>query len=391
MGTEQSARGILPTAPGRGRNLRILWIAGSRIVGGAERVTLQVAGLLGQRGHQVCAIYPFGSDLESPLRATGISAEAACLGGSLNIRAIRAIERAIAAVLPDIALVTTSDEWVWSCLARRRPARTRLVLVRHMALPLPAKVRWLANRRADAVIAVSEVVRASLTGRFGVAPARLHTIPNPVRFPIRDSLPAHAARIEARAALGLPGSGNWIGFFGGADPRKGIADLLHAMVRIRNEAIDCNLLLCGRGLAGDDSQRIERLVAQYGLQDAVHNLGEINDVATALLASDAVALPTHTSLSEGLPLVVLEAMARGTPVVAYAIGGAVEALAGGAGLLARPDDPAELARLLTRLLMERDFAAEVAARGLERARGRFAPDLAADRYESLFHDLCNSR
>ena len=368
-----------------GKPLRILWIAGSRIVGGAERVTLQVASLLAQRGHQVCAIYPFDSALEPALRTAGIPAEAGCLGGSLNVRAIRTIRRAIASQRPAIALVTTADEWVWSCLARRGSAR--LVLVRHMALPLPRKVTWLANRRADAVIAVSEAVRASLSGRFGVAPSRLHTIPNPVRFPLRDSIPPEAVRREARAALGLPGTGHWIGFFGGAEPRKGLADILQATAKIRAEGIDCHLMVCGRGLGVPEAPRLAELIAQYGLQTAVHNRGEITDVATAILASDAIAMPTHSTLSEGMPLIVLEALASGTPVVAYATGGACEALADDAGLLARPDDPADLARLLTRLLVEPVVAAEIAMRGLARARSHYAPALAADRYESLFFNL----
>ncbi len=374
-----------------GKRLKILWIAGSRIVGGAERVTLQIAALLGQRGHQVCAIYPFGSALESALRATGIPAEAGRLGGSLNVRAILTIERAILTQPPDIALVTTADEWVWSCLARRRPAQTRLVLVRHMALRLPRKVTWLANRRADAVIAVSEAVRASLGGRFGIAPSRMYTIPNPVRFPIRDSVPAEAVRREARAALGLPASGRWIGFFGGGEPRKGIADILQGTAKVRAEGIDCNLIVCGRGLSSADTPRLTELTAQLGLQSVVHNLGEITEVATAILASDAIAMPTHSTLSEGMPLIVLEALACGTPVVAYATGGASEALVDGAGLLARPDDPIDLARLLTQLLMESGVADEVATLGLARARSEYGPDLAADRYESLFLNLRNAR
>jgi glycosyltransferase involved in cell wall biosynthesis len=369
------------------KRLKILWIAGSRIVGGAERVTLQIAGLLAQRGHQVYAIYPFGSALEAALRATGIPAEAGRLGGSLNVRAILTIERAILTRPPDIALVTTADEWVWSCLARRRPAQTRLVLVRHMALPLPRKVTWLANRRANAVIAVSEAVRASLSGRFGIAPSRLHTIPNPVRFPIRDSVPPEAVRREARAALGLPASGRWIGFFGGAEPRKGIADILQATAKVRAEGIDCNLIVCGRGLSAADTPRLTELTMQYGLQSVVHNLGEISEVATALLASDAIAMPTHSTLSEGMPLIVLEALACGTPVVAYATGGASEALGDDAGMLARPDDPLDLARLLTQLLTDSGVANEVATRGLARARSEYAPALATARYEELFLEL----
>lgn len=389
---QQSAHEPRPAPSERGASLKILWIAGSRIVGGAERVTLQIAGLLAARGHRMSALYPFGSALESALRANGIPAAAARIGGALNVRAIGAITRAIAAQLPDIALVTTSDEWVWASLARRDPAQTRLILVRHMALPLPAKVRWLANRRADAIIAVSETVRASLSpDRFGIAPARLHTIPNPVRIAIREEPPARAARLQARSTLGLAGGARLVGFFGGAEPRKGIADILQAIARIRSEGLDCHLMLCGRGLAGDATPRIEGLIAQHGIRDAVHRLGEVSDIATAILACDAVAMPTHANLSEGMPLIVLEAIASGTPVAAYDIGGAREALADDAGLLARPDDPVDLARQLARLLTEPDLADTVAARGLARAHERYTPELAADRYEGVMRAVRASR
>ena len=166
---------------------------------------------------------------------------------------------------------------------------------------------------------------------------------------------------------------------------------MQATAKIRAEGIDCNVIVCGRGLGGADAPRLTELATQYGLQSAVHNLGEISEVATAILASDAVAMPTHSTLSEGMPLIVLEALACGTPVVAYATGGASEALADGAGMLARPDDPIDLARLLTRLLKESGVADEVATRGLERARSEYAPDLAAARYESLFLKLSSQR
>ncbi len=57
-------------------------------------------------------------------------------------------------------------------------------------------------------------------------------------------------------------------------------------------------------------------------------------------------------------------------------------------MVVRPDDPTDLARLLTQLLMEPSIADEVATRGLEGARSEYAPEFAADRYEALFFKLC---
>jgi glycosyltransferase involved in cell wall biosynthesis len=118
-------------------------------------------------------------------------------------------------------------------------------------------------------------------------------------------------------------------------------------------------------------------------------LGEIEDVERALIACDAVAVATHSTLSEGLSLVTLEAMACGTPVIAYATGGVIEAIGedGGAGLLAAPDDPEDLARQIMKLLADPEAAASVTTRALERVRERFDAQIAVDQYESLFINL----
>jgi hypothetical protein len=90
--------------------MRILWICGSRIVGGAERVTIQIAGVLQARGHRFEALIPPTSALELVLDEAGIAFTQGVIGGSLNLRAPFAIRRALRKVAPDIALITTSDE-----------------------------------------------------------------------------------------------------------------------------------------------------------------------------------------------------------------------------------------------------------------------------------------
>src|SRR5713226_3679071 len=104
-----------------------------------------------------------------------------------------------------------------------------------------------------------------------------------------------------------------------------------------------------------------------------------------MVAADVVAVPTHSSLKEGLPLTPLEAMACGTPVVGYATGGTPEAIGpdGDAGLLADPDDPRSLAARLLEVLSNPELAQRLAVGGLRRVRQHFTPELAADRYEAL--------
>ena len=367
--------------------MKVLWICGSRIVGGAERATLQIAALLRARGHAVSVLCPGDSRLRPLLDAMSLPSQAAPLGGALNLRARRAIGRVLAAASPDIALVTTADEWVWACLCRR--GATRLVLVRHMALPLSRRVGWLAARRAAAVVAVSQVVRDSLVGGAGVPSRLLHVIYNPVRFAPRAAVPAPAERARARQALGLPVNGRWVGFLGGLDPNKGVSDVAHALQRANQVLGPTSLLLCGRH---DQARQpsAQALAQTFELAGRLHYLGETDRIEEVLTAVDLVVMATHRRLNEALPATLVEAMACGTPVLAYATGGMREVIGGDgeAGRLAAADDAIELGRALIEMLADRAGAERMADAALARVRDRFDPGRAADRYEQLFSALC---
>jgi glycosyltransferase involved in cell wall biosynthesis len=234
---------------------------------------------------------------------------------------------------------------------------------------------------------VSNAVKVNLTGRAGIRPQLIHVILNPVRFPIRADIPADETRVALRRSLDLP-AGRWLGFFGGNDPQKGIGDLMEAVAHLRNDGLPLNLLVCGRAEARHE-RTIDQWAKRAGLDGAVFNRGEIADVERMMGAVDAVVVATHQSLKEGLPLTAIEAMACGTPVVAYASGGVVEAISKHeeGGLLAKPDDPADLSRAIRRVLHDADFAATLARKGLARARELFDPEHAADQYEQLLTSL----
>ncbi|MDX2170900.1 MAG: glycosyltransferase family 4 protein, partial [Deltaproteobacteria bacterium] len=194
--------------------------------------------------------------------------------------------------------------------------------------------------------------------------------------------PSRAARAAARAALGLPASGHLLAFFGGLDPSKGVADVVHAAGAAEAALGETHLLVCGR--------RAGRSAAELALRaDRLHERGEIDAVETALVAADLVVMATQRRLSEALPATLLEAMACGTPVAAYATGGMCEVIGadGGAGRLAAPDDAGDLARVVIEVLGDPQQRARLAAAGLERVRTRFASESAVDRYEALFAAL----
>jgi glycosyltransferase involved in cell wall biosynthesis len=365
--------------------MKILWICGAPFVGGAERVTIQILRILHARGHRIAALLRAHSPVIGEVEAFADPVRTARFGGPLDALAIARVIYAIRDFRPDAVFATTPDEWVWSCLVPRAVMKAPLVLARHMALRLAPGVRWLADVRADAIVAISNAAKANLIGRAGVRPELIHVILNPVRFAIRADIPADETRVAVRRSLDLPAEGRWLGFFGGNDPQKGIGDLMELAARLKNRGVRLNLLVCGRAEARH-GRTIEQWAKSAGLEGAVFNRGEVVDVERMMGAVDAVAIATHQSLKEGLSLTAIEAMACGTPVVAYASGGVVEAVGEHeeGGLLAKPDDPADLATVVKRVLDDGDFAADIARRALTRARELFDPVRAADQYEQLF-------
>ena len=141
-------------------------------------------------------------------------------------------------------------------------------------------------------------------------------------------------------------------------PVKDHATLLRALARLPAARV----AIAGRG---DQEEPLRRLAAELGLSDRVHLLGLRDDVETVFAAADVFVQP---SLSEGLPLAVLEAMANGLPVVATRVGGIPEAVVDGkTGLLVPPGDPAALAAALAAVLDADDRGA---CDGRCRARAR---------------------
>jgi glycosyltransferase involved in cell wall biosynthesis len=126
------------------------------------------------------------------------------------------------------------------------------------------------------------------------------------------------------------------------------------------------MLICGEGpMEGDLRERL----AELGVADRAELLGYLPIHGGLMDRYRSVDAFLHVSWTEGMPQVLLEAFAAGTPVVATAVGGVPEA-AGDAALLIPPGDPDAAAAALRRLAAEPELRRELVARGVERVRGR---------------------
>lgn len=168
---------------------------------------------------------------------------------------------------------------------------------------------------------------------------------------------------------------------GRLSPEKGQAGLLEAIHTVRDRGIAVTLTLVGDGPEGE---ALHAEVARLGIGDAVRFLGRLDERATlaAIAAADMLVLP---SFMEGLPVVLMEAMALGVPVVATRVAGIPELVRDDVGgLLFDPADWTALADAIARLAADPTLRARLAAEGRQRVEQEFAVERAVAPLPALF-------
>lgn len=213
----------------------------------------------------------------------------------------------------------------WAAAWTRRP----LVLHAHGSdLVVAARASRLARAlaryalgRARALFVTSEELRRIATGEFGFPPSRCFDAP----MGLPDGVFTPRGREEDRAEFCLDPSRLEILYVGDLDPRKGIVDLARSWITRPELLRGARLHVVGGGIEDATLREIEgRSEGSLVLQGRLDPPG----VARWMRASDALVLP---SMNEGMPLVVLEALASGLPVVATSVGGIPEVLEEEAG------------------------------------------------------------
>ncbi len=212
-------------------------------------------------------------------------------------------------------------------------------------------IRW-ALCRATGIISVSCALRDSMVA-LGIPLSRITVIPNGVDTRVFNSIP----RGDARVLLKLAPSDKIILFVGRLEEEKGVEYLIRAVADIfrTNEMPMLKLYIAGEGVL---RKELETLAFDCGCSQRIIFVGAIQhaDVPKWLNAADVFCLP---SIREGMPNVILESIACGTPVVASRVGGIPEIVDDASGLLVPPGDTQALSEALQSLLLrERSVASQ---------------------------------
>ena len=357
-------------------------------LGGQEAVAEQLATLQAER-HRV-TVYT------SDVGAGGWPRVEECPGRSGSLRVVRQRTAVLANTpllpgllprllthrpRPDVIHVHTGQAFVPEIVALAAALRRiRYVAHQHLVLQpssrlgrllLPAYFRLVFGpvlRRADRVICLTAAMRDEVVHTFGVDPARVALIGNGVDIR-RIPGPADPRRKDELL------------FVGRLAVQKNVDALLHATAALRAEGRDVRVRIIGDG---PERRRLRALADRLGLAGAVaiDGRGDRTGIEAAYARATALVLP---STHEGMPLVLLEAMAAGTPVVAAALPEIVE-VGGDAVLAVDVAAPGALATALGRVLDDAPLRARLAAAATARARAYAWPTVAAS-VERLYAEV----
>ena len=354
-----------PAAPER--PLRVLWLIKGLGAGGAERLVVQsarhrnpalvwpaVAYLLAEKSTLVASLEEQGA---SPVRCLDARAP-------WDPRWAWRLRRMLASEHYDILhihspLAAVGARLVVRSLPRRK--RPRIVVTEHNVWSSHAPLtRWadgLTAGSSELHLAVSEAVLQSM-------PARLRPRGRVVRYGVEAAEIRRQApdRSVARQALGIGDTEIVIGTVANLRATKGYPDLLRAAVEVVRDAPAVRFVSVGRGpLEAELREERDRL----GLGDHFDFLGFRPDAVELMTAFDIFCLPSH---HEGLPIVLMEALALGLPVVATRVGGVAELVRDGyEAVLVEARQPDRLAAAL--LALVNDPARRAAMSACARERG----------------------
>jgi glycosyltransferase involved in cell wall biosynthesis/ubiquinone/menaquinone biosynthesis C-methylase UbiE len=346
-------------------------VIGGDIAGG-QIVALQLAQAARAAGHDVEFVSPGDGPFVARARADGFAATVVPIGRALDLPAVGRLSR----VLRGTDVVHTHGHFAVNVVARTagRVAGARVMSHMHIENAFRAGAARRAQVALDnatarlcfAIVAVSEATRRSLIAQ-GYPADRLVTVHNGIAT---DRAPVDPVRLA---------DGPVVLEVARLAEAKGQRTLIEAL-----SEVDATAVLVGRDLerGGAYETELRALAERLGVADRVVFAGHRDDVDGLLEGADVFCLP---STVEGLPLVVLEAMARGRPVVASAVGGTPElVLDGETGLLVPPGDPHALADALSQLLADPERAHRLGESSWARVDAEFSERSMAARVLSLY-------
>lgn len=355
--------------------MRIVHVVQGLGIGGQERLVVQLSHELAGRGHEpaIVSLSPGGA-VRAEAGGVPIYDVPRAEGGDPSlIPRMAALLRALHA---DVLHTHNPSPMLHAVPAALLARVRRRVHTKHGANVYGRRGLWAARaivRALDALVAVSPETAAVARSKERMPDARLHVIPNGI--PLRQYHPDPEARARTRAELGIPAGAFVVGSVGRLATEKDYPLLVRALAPMLGESV--RLVLVGEG---DHRQAIERAIPE-GRAPFVILTGARRDVPSLLASFDLFVL---SSVTEGLPLAIPEAMASALPIVATAVGGLPGIVPTDCGVLVPQGQQGPLGRAIDGFVRDPSRARATGEAARRHALAHFSVERMADAYENLY-------
>lgn len=367
--------------------MRLVFLTGSLVHGGAERHSITLANRLAERGHECHAVYIKNIPAQLGRLQLAAPSSVRCLHARryFDLSALSHLHALLARLEPSVVVATNSYALMYAGLARGRAPLAVALHTTHLQTA-KEKLQMLAYRplywAADAAVFVCERQRAHWARR-GVFGRKNAVIYNGVDLEHWRADPAAGEAL--RRSLGLSAGDFVVGLSAVLRPEKNPVQLVEAIARLRGRGMPAKALFIGDG---PERAAVLSRASTFGMEQHVLVTGFQQDVRPYVAACDVLAL---TSFTEALSLAAIEAMALGRPVVHPDVGGARELISDGEdGLLFPVGDTAALVAALERLAVA-DTRTRFAGKARAKVEARFSERAMVERYEALLAELAPPR
>lgn len=236
--------------------------------------------------------------------------------------------------------------------------------------------RWLMGSLVSSSITVSEALERHLVNELGISAKKVKTIPNGIdvkKYAVNGDIE------YLKKAFGLGEDESVVGSIGRLTAQKGYEYLLKAFKMVLGDKPETRLIIVGDG---DERSSLEEIAKDLGIRKKVIFTGIRRDIPNLLWLFDVFVL---SSLWEGQPITIIEAMAAGKAIVVTDVGDNAEILGQGKrGLIVPSKDPVSLANSITLLLNDRQLAGRLGAEAREHSMENLSHIGMVRKYEQVF-------
>ena len=382
--------------------MKILQVAYKSEISGGERVLLNLSENLRNRGHDILVACPTYGPLIEVLKEEGIQVKIIAIKKTYDLMAAFRLRNLIVhegvQILHTHGMLANIVGRIASKMARIPVSISTVHLTRQLSTGERAEniCQWLKGRYyrlldnftagfSDRVIAVSESVKQDLISQ-GVSSEKIVVIKNGIECEgYQSPLDVENQQANKKKELGI-GNGPVVGTITRFYKQKDVQTFLYAISDVIRDYPNLRCLIVGDG---EQRRELEDMSTRLALHENVTFLGYREDAREIL---DLFEIFVLSSLWEGLPLVVLEAMAASKPVIATRVAGTAEAVVDGkTGILVPLRDSKRLAESIKTLLRDQKLAQKMGEAGRRRAHRHFRVERMVDETEKLYLDLMRSK